>query len=131
MSDTVPRWRVLIADDEPLIRALVHAALGGGAYEVSAVVDGPSALAAIRAERPHVALVDVRMPGMDGLAVCRAVRADRACDSVKIVILTATADLSSAADAGADAFLSKPFRPSELRAIIEQLTSSASSAAAA
>ncbi len=123
MNETLARWRVLIADDEPLIRALVHAALGGGAFEVSAVADGPSALAAIRAQRPAVALVDVRMPGMDGLAVCRAVRADRAYDAVKIVILTATADMASATDAGADAFVAKPFRPSDLRAIVEQLAS--------
>ncbi len=131
MDELVPRRRVLIADDEPLIRALVHAALSGGSYEVSAVVDGPSALDAIRRERPDVALVDVRMPGMDGLAVCRAVRADRACDAVKVVILTATADLAGATNAGADAFMAKPFRPSELRSIVEQLTTAADAAAAA
>lgn len=117
--------RVVVADDDPVIRALVQAALLTCGCELSVVENGASALAEIRAVRPHLALLDVRMPLLDGLEVCRLVRADTTLASTRLVMLTATADERSAREAGADAYLPKPFRPSELRDVLRSLVSDA------
>ena len=70
--------------------------------------DGDAALAALRAHRPAVAVLDVQMPGRSGLEVCRAVRADPALASTGVLIVSANAVADDAEGAGADAFLPKP-----------------------
>ena len=109
---------VVIADDDADIRALVRiSALRAGLNVVSEAADGDEALAAIRLLTPDLAILDVTMPGMSGLEICRAVRADPALDRVQILLVSAAADETSIAAgmrAGAADYLSKPFSPREL-----------------
>jgi DNA-binding response OmpR family regulator len=106
------------ADDDADIRGLVEIAVTKAGLElVSIADDGPSALKAIRENRPDLVVLDVSMPGMSGLEVCRAVRADPELTGTAIVLLSAAVDDQSRAagiQAGAIEFLSKPFSPNEL-----------------
>jgi len=109
--------RALVADDDPDIRDLVSWKLSRAGFEVSAAGDGPAALELLRKERFDVALLDVTMPGMSGLDVCRAVRMDPATASVAVIILTASVrepDVEAGFGAGADDYVPKPFSPREL-----------------
>jgi DNA-binding response OmpR family regulator len=109
---------VVIADDDADIRALVRiSAVRAGLNVVSEAVDGDEALAAIRLLAPDLAILDVTMPGMTGLEICRVVRSDPALDGVQILLVSAAADETSIAAgmrAGAADYLSKPFSPREL-----------------
>jgi two-component system, OmpR family, response regulator MprA len=110
--------RILLVDDDPklvplLVRGLVH-----DGFEVQAVADGPSALEAAKRERPHLVLLDIAMPGPDGLEVCRAMRLEH---QIPIIMLTARDDVLdkvSALDQGADDYVVKPFAFDELVARI-------------
>ena len=110
--------RVLVADDEDDIRALVALAVGkAGCTVVASVADGTAALAAIRDERPDLAVLDVSMPGATGLEVCAQLRSDSATAGVRILLLSAGASLDDVARglaAGADAYLAKPFQVAAL-----------------
>jgi DNA-binding response OmpR family regulator len=109
---------VVIADDDADIRALVKiSAVRAGLNVVAEAVDGDEALAAIRLLVPELAILDVSMPGLTGLEICRVVRADSALDGVQILLVSAAADETSIAAgmrAGAADYLSKPFSPREL-----------------
>lgn len=108
---------VLVVDDNAENRALAEATLDDEAYRVILACDGPSALAAFEAERPDCILLDVRMPGMDGITVCEKLRALPGGDQVAIVFVTAQREVETfdrALAVGGDDFLTKPFRPSEL-----------------
>jgi DNA-binding response OmpR family regulator len=114
--------RVVIADDDADIRALVRiSATRAGVEVVAEVADGDAALTAIREIVPELAILDVAMPGLTGLEVCRAVRADTALAGVRILLLSAAVgDAARAAGyaAGAAEYLSKPFSPRELAAAL-------------
>jgi DNA-binding response OmpR family regulator len=115
---------VLVAEDDPDVRDLVVFKLEQAGYEVTAVPDGPAALAA--AQRRHLDLVvlDVSMPGMSGLDVCRLLRADPTTHALPIMMLTARAqerDVEGGFAAGADDYLVKPFSPRELASRIQAL----------
>jgi DNA-binding response OmpR family regulator len=109
---------VVIADDDADIRALVKiSAVRAGLTVVAEAGDGDVALAAIRRLVPELAILDVTMPGLTGLEICRLVRADSALDRVQILLVSAAADETSIAAgmrAGAADYLSKPFSPREL-----------------
>ena len=95
--------RVLVADDDRAIRESLARALELEGYPVVAVPDGASALEAIAADQPDVLILDVMMPGIDGLTVCRVLRAQG--DQTPILMLTArteTSDRVAGLDAGAD-----------------------------
>jgi DNA-binding response OmpR family regulator len=113
-------FTVVVADDDADIRSLVGILVGKAKLEVVASVsDGAAALAAIRRYSPDLAILDVSMPEMSGLDVCRGVRADAALDGVRILLLSASVDEASqevGIDAGADYFLAKPFSARELTA---------------
>jgi DNA-binding response OmpR family regulator len=115
--------RVVVADDDPDIRALVTIAVKRAGLDlVDSCVDGPSAWASVQEHAPDVALLDVSMPGMTGLEVCRLVRADARLSGIRILILSAAvADSSRQAglDAGADEYFIKPFSP---RLLAERLS---------
>lgn len=103
---------VLIADDSPAYRdGIARAVRAHGELRLISEVDGgAAALAAIEELEPDVALVDVRMPGIDGLEVCERVRARRPEAATRVVLLSASMDASvvrRAREAGADAYLSK------------------------
>ena len=111
---------ILIVDDEPLLRRLIRATLGPG-HQVSEAADGAEGLRRLLAERPDLAILDVAMPIMDGLAVCRAARAEPSLAGLGIIVLSANANVDAALAAGADRHLRKPFSPLELLATIEEV----------
>jgi two-component system response regulator MprA len=113
---------VLLAEDDRAIRDSVVRLLTLEGYQVTAVADGIQALAAIHREHPDVIVLDVMMPGIDGLAVCGVLRAEN--DRTPILMLTArveTSDRVAGLDAGADDYLAKPFALEELRARLRAL----------
>ncbi|CAN5209868.1 hypothetical protein BH09ACT5_BH09ACT5_18340 [soil metagenome] len=109
---------VVVADDDQDIRSLVSIAVGKAGLElVASVGDGALALAAILEHKPDLAILDVSMPEMTGLDVCRAVRSDDTVGDLRILLLSASVDDASQSigiEAGADYFLAKPFSPREL-----------------
>jgi DNA-binding response OmpR family regulator len=108
---------VLVADDDIDIRDLVVFKLKQAGYTVVAVGDGPAALGAARTAAPDLALLDVMMPGMSGVDVCRELRADPATARMPVILLTARvmeADVETGFAAGADDYVVKPFSPREL-----------------
>ena len=119
MTTSAPR-RVVVADDDPDIRSLVAiAATKAGLDVVASVEDGDRAWMAIQGHRPDLAILDVAMPGLTGLEVCRLVRADDSLTGIPILLLSAAVDQSSRAagtDAGAMDYLEKPFSPRALAA---------------
>ena len=111
-------FTVVIADDDADIRALVKiSAVRAGLDVISEAGNGDEALAAIRLFVPDLAILDVSMPGLTGLEICRVVRSEPALDGVQVLLVSAAADESSIAAgmrAGAADYLSKPFSPREL-----------------
>jgi two-component system, sensor histidine kinase and response regulator len=114
--------RILVADDNAENRALAQAALEDDGYEVELARDGAEALAACDRLRPACVVLDVQMPGIDGIAACEAIRARPYGAEPAIVFVTAqrdTAVFDRALAAGGDDFLTKPYRPSELVVRVE------------
>src|SRR5256712_11765217 len=112
-----PVPRVLVVEDEPHIRELVCLHLGLEGYTCEGVGDGRAALNRAEAERFDLMVVDVMIPGLDGLSLCRAVRNGRTNHDVPILILTARreeADKVVGLESGADDYLTKPFGVREL-----------------
>lgn len=108
---------VLLAEDDADIRDLVTFKLREAGYEVRVFEDGLSALASARGSQPDLALLDIMMPGMSGLDVCRELRADPATCEVPIILLTARgqeSDIETGFAVGADDYIAKPFSPREL-----------------
>jgi two-component system, OmpR family, phosphate regulon response regulator PhoB len=115
---------VLVAEDDPDVRDLVVFKLEQSGYQVVAVPDGPAALNAAQQVHPDLVLLDVSMPGMSGLDVCRMLRADPATAALRIIMLTARAqerDVEGGFAAGADDYLIKPFSPRELTSRVQAL----------
>ena len=113
---------VLLAEDDRAIRNALERALTLEGYQVMAVADGVEALAQAHRNRPDVLVLDVMMPGIDGLQVCRVLRAEG--DRTPVLILTAlveTADRIAGLDAGADDYVVKPFDVEEVFARLRAL----------
>lgn len=113
---------MLIADDDPGVVGLVNAVLKDEGYDVLTASDGEEALALARTHNPDVLLLDVMMPRLDGLEVCRRLRDNPATSHLCVIMLTArtlAADQLIGLDAGADDYVSKPFDALRLPALIE------------
>jgi two-component system response regulator MprA len=114
--------QVLIVDDEPAVVAALERALRIDGYETAVARDGQQALATLATERPDLVVLDVTMPKLDGLEVCRRLRASG--DRTPVLMLTArngVDDRVDGLDAGADDYLPKPFALKELRARVRAL----------
>jgi two-component system response regulator ResD len=111
---------VLVVDDDEMIRRLLRAVLEADEFEVEEARDGESALRLATERRPGVVVLDIVMPGLDGVEVCR--RLDHGV--AKVVILTARDDVylqDECREAGADAFLTKPFASNDLIDLVAEL----------
>jgi DNA-binding response OmpR family regulator len=117
---------VLVADDDADIRDLVAFKLEQAGFEVIAVEDGETALEHARGRKPTLAVLDVSMPRMSGIDVCRMLRSDPATAGMLIIMLTARVqeqDVEGGFSAGADDYVTKPFSPRELVTRIQALLS--------
>jgi two-component system KDP operon response regulator KdpE len=108
--------RILVVDDEPQIRRIMRTTLTSAGYEVEDAKTGEEALEKIRLYRPDLVLLDINMPGMGGLAACRAIRADPNVAIIMLTVHNTEAAKVEALDAGADDFVTKPFSTPELLA---------------
>jgi DNA-binding response OmpR family regulator len=115
---------VLIVDDEPAIVQLVHLTLQSPRVRVFEASDGTTAIDRAISLRPDLILLDVDLPDMSGLDVCRRLKREETMAQTKIVMLTAAAqqdDVARGFAAGADQYLTKPFSPVRLLTLVEQL----------
>jgi DNA-binding response OmpR family regulator len=112
--------RILVADDDPVQRAVAAKALNGWGYAPTLVHDGTEAMEILASEpEPLVALLDWMMPGLQGVEICRRVRARPAAGPRYLILLTSrdhADDIVEGLRAGADDYVRKPFHPAELRA---------------
>jgi two-component system KDP operon response regulator KdpE len=114
----VSAGRILIVDDEPQLRRIMRTTLSSAGYEVDDARNGEESLVKLREYRPDLILLDINMPGMGGLAACRAIRADSPVPIIMLTVRNSEADKVHALDAGADDFVTKPFSTPELLARI-------------
>jgi response regulator RpfG family c-di-GMP phosphodiesterase len=123
-AEAVARRRVLVVDDDPALRLLLRTTLAADEFEVDEAASAEEAAGLARFWRPAFVILDVGLPGADGLTICRELKFARDYGSPTIILLTG-ADTSEedARDAGADALLRKPFSPLELVSLLERLAS--------
>ncbi|RZS89864.1 response regulator receiver domain-containing protein [Motilibacter rhizosphaerae] len=115
---------ILIAEDDDDIRDLVEFKLANLGLEVVGVGDGATALARVREVHPDLVILDVNMPELSGIDVCRALRSDPEFSALPVLMLTANvqdADVQRGFDAGADDYVAKPFSPRELTSRVQAL----------
>lgn len=110
--------RILVVDDDPQIRRVMRATLVGHGYEVIEARDGESALESAAREMPSLVLLDMNMPGIDGLEACRHLRAGSDIPVIILSVRNTEKDKVAALDAGADDYVTKPFSIEELLARI-------------
>jgi DNA-binding response OmpR family regulator len=119
---------VLVVDDEPMVREVVARYLSLDGMRVHEAADGPSALSWLAAHRPDLVVLDIMLPGTDGLTILRRLRADGA---VPVILLTARTDESDrilGLELGADDYVVKPFSPRELAARVRTVLRRAAAA---
>jgi CheY-like chemotaxis protein len=118
------RESILIADDSITVLSMVSARLERSGFDVLSAGDGEEALRLAREHRPRLAILDLEMPGIDGLRLTRELRADPNLGGIRIILLTAHSDDAQVAAgfaAGVDDYITKPFSPQQLQQRIEQL----------
>ena len=111
-------FTVVVADDKLELRKLIRITFAGDDCRIVEAANGLDAVRLIVSEKPRVALIDIMMPGIDGLEVCRRVRADAAVAGTRLILVTARgqqADVLEGQKAGADDYIIKPFSPENLR----------------
>jgi putative two-component system response regulator len=115
--------RILLVDDDPALRELLRTTFEVAAIEVAEADGAAAARRQLTAFRPDVVVLDVRMPGMDGLTFCRELKHDPETRPIGVVLLTGVEEgnVRGAEEAGADALLRKPFSPLELLGVVERL----------
>ncbi|MBM9507054.1 response regulator transcription factor [Actinacidiphila acididurans] len=125
-----PRRRVLVVDDDPTVAEVVAGYLDRAGFAVDRVADGPSAVSRAAEVRPDLVVLDLMLPGMDGLEVCRRIRE---AGPLPVVMLTARGDEDDrilGLEVGADDYVTKPFSPRELVLRVESVLRRAGSAPA-
>lgn len=121
MSAPAPRFRVLLVEDEPAIRELVAEMLDGEGVELRLAAGGAEGLRDARRHRPHLVLLDIVLPDLDGIAVLRLLRRQPPLREVPVYMLTARvrkADREAARRAGATGYVEKPFTAAQLHALL-------------
>jgi diguanylate cyclase (GGDEF)-like protein len=116
--------RLLVVDDDPQTARLIRSWFEGRPYEILAAESGQRCLELARRKKPDLILLDLRMPGLDGLAVARLLKADRTFQSIPVILLTAVRDLQEKVEAfaaGADDYVTKPFAFEEVDARIRAM----------
>ncbi len=121
---------ILVVDDEPRIVQLVRDYLEHGGFTVLTAADGQSALRSARTGRPDLVVLDLGLPGLDGLDVARALRRDGAVPIIMLTARTEESDKLVGLELGADDYLTKPFSPKELVARVRAVLRRASDLAA-
>ena len=119
-----PIGRILAIDDDPNIRELLRARLSSHGYSVVLAEDGPTGLEAVAQEIPDLVIVDLMMPGMDGLSFVKRLRANPETESLPVLMLSArdrSIDKTMGLESGVDDYLGKPFNSAELMARIAAL----------
>ncbi|MCI0651824.1 MAG: response regulator [Planctomycetes bacterium] len=115
----MPRKRVTVVEDEADIREVIEYNLARDGYEVTSVPDGEEGLKKIRKDSPDLVVLDLMLPGLDGIEVCRKLKADSVTTAIPIIMLTAKGEESDVVlglGVGADDYITKPFSPAELLA---------------
>lgn len=108
------KGRVLIVDDDPALAEMLGIVLNNEGYEVTKCADGGQALDVYREAKPDIVLLDVMLPGMDGIEICRRLRNESLVPIIMLTARTDTIDVVSGLEAGADDYVTKPFKPQEL-----------------
>jgi len=108
------RGRVLVVDDDTALAEMLGIVLRGEGFDTSFCADGAQALEVFRASRPDLVLLDVMLPGRDGIEVCRQIRAESGVPIVMLTAKTDTVDVVLGLESGADDYVVKPFKPKEL-----------------
>jgi len=124
--------RILLADDEPRLLHIVSMYLGMEGYDVRSAADGEEALRLIESETFDLAVLDVMMPGVDGIEVCRRIRAGDATRSLPVLLFTslsADSDVEKARLAGANHMITKPFSLPGLGAVVRNVFAQSSAVA--
>jgi two-component system, OmpR family, alkaline phosphatase synthesis response regulator PhoP len=116
--------QLLVVEDDPDIAHLLAHTLERAGFHVDTVHSGTEAVQSVRQTRPDLVLLDLMLPGLDGLEVCRALRADAGTAAIPIIMLTARAEESDrivGLELGADDYITKPFSPNEVVARVRAL----------
>ena len=108
------RQRILVVDDDPSLAEMLTIVLRGEGFDTAVIGDGTQALTAVRELRPDLVLLDLMLPGMNGIDVCRVLRADSGVPIVMLTAKTDTVDVVLGLESGADDYIVKPFKPKEL-----------------
>ena len=118
--------KILIVEDEPSILKLSSILLALKGYEVKGVGDGQAALDSVSTMKPDLVLLDIMIPKIDGLEVCRQIKANEATSHIAVVMLTAkksNEDLVKGKQAGADGYITKPFKSAMVIETIQRFLS--------
>ena len=114
--------RILIAEDSDTVRLVLESTARKAGHDVTSVADGPGAWTAVQALKPDLVILDWQLPDLDGLEICRRIRADEALRDTFVLMVTAREsgeDTSQALAAGVDDYFSKPIAPAHLRARLQ------------
>jgi two-component system, OmpR family, response regulator MtrA len=112
--DAVTKGRILVVDDDPALAEMLGIVLRTEGFEPSFVADGSRALGAFRTTKPDLVLLDLMLPGTDGIDVCRQIRAESGTPIVMLTARSDTIDVVLGLESGADDYIVKPFKPKEL-----------------
>lgn len=122
--NTADAKKIVIADDEVFMLRLLEMTLKKGGYEVTSCRDGHEALAAVLAAPPQLVILDVMMPGLDGLGALRQLKENPATKDIPVIVLSAKGHALTRVEAeraGALLFLSKPFSPNQLLSEVKKI----------
>ncbi|HET8591759.1 MAG TPA: MtrAB system response regulator MtrA [Nakamurella sp.] len=112
------RARILVVDDDPALAEMLTIVLRGEGFEAAVVRDGSRAMEAFHDVRPDLVLLDLMLPGMSGLDVCKQIRGESGVPIIMLTAKTDTVDVVLGLESGADDYVMKPFKPKELTARI-------------